>query len=101
MEGLGLSFNGGTPELFCECIPDFVLDYYKKIGLIDMITAEEVATKLSETKDLIAKIKAEGIDKATQLDTSTIPGFESYMLSFLEHSVIVMEKILKLVTAER
>ena len=101
MEGLGLSFNGGTPELFDECIPDIALDYYKKIGLIGMITAEEVATKLSETKDLIAKIKAEGIDKAIQLDTSEIPCFESYMLSFLEHSVIVMEKILKLVTAER
>jgi hypothetical protein len=93
----GLSLGSGAAEPFDESqIFDIAFDYYKKIGLLDTLTIEEVAAKLSETKSLIERIKNEGVE-----GTPTIPGFESYMVGFLKDSVLVMEKVLQHLEAER
>lgn len=100
MDALSLGFGAAEPFDESE-ICNIAFDYYKKIGLLDTVTIEEVAAKLSETKSLIERIKNEGVEKVFSLGTPTIPGFESYMVGFLKDSVLIMKKILQYLEAER
>ena len=100
----GVALSSDSYKEFDESIiPDIVIEYYQKIGLLDAISIYEIKSKLNETKDFLEHIKNGQFPPEfyhIPIETSNF-SFKSYMIKFLEDSLSILEKLLQYKENER